>query len=71
MWACEQFKTTSVTDAQIKCLIFVCGLRLASHANIYTRILSKIEQNPKITLQQVVVVCQQLVNLKHESMMVQ
>ena len=26
---CERFKITSITDAQFKCLIFVCGLRSA------------------------------------------
>ena len=40
-------------------------------AEVWTRILSKIEQNPDITLQQVAVECQRLVNLKHDSHMIQ
>ena len=40
---CERFKITLITDAQFKCLIFVCGLRSADDADIRTRILSKIE----------------------------
>ena len=37
------------------CLMFVCGS--AGDAEVRTRILSKIEQNPDITLQQVAVEC--------------
>ncbi|MBM6549379.1 hypothetical protein, partial [Streptococcus dysgalactiae] len=43
---CERFKLGSITSDQFKCLIFVCGLRSCLHADIRTRILSKIEQNP-------------------------
>ena len=68
---CDQFKITSITDAQFKCLIFVCRLRSAEDADIRTRILSKIEQNPDVTLQQVAVEYQRLVNLKYDSTMVQ
>ena len=52
------------------CLIIVCGLRSAGNTEVRTRILSKIEQNPDITLQ-VAVECQQLLNLKRGSHIVQ
>ena len=68
---CERFKILSFTDAQFKCLIFVCGLRSAGDAEVRTRILSKIEQNQNITLEQVTLECQRLVNLKLDSHMVQ
>ena len=66
---CEWFKITSIIDAQFKCLIFVCGLKSVEDANIRTRILPKIEQIPDVILQQVE--CQCLINLKHDSTMVQ
>ena len=50
---CGRFKITSITDEQSKCLIFACGLRSAGDRNVRRRILSKIEQNPDITLRQV------------------
>ena len=49
----------------------MCGLRSAEDADICTQILSKIEQNTDVTLQQVAVECQCLINLKHDSTMVQ
>ena len=42
----KQFKISSVTDAQLKCLIFICGLRFVGVAEeVSIRILSKIKQN--------------------------
>ena len=60
-----------LSEAQFKCLIFVCGLGSAGDTEVRTRILSKIEQNPNITPQQVTVECQRLVNFKHDSHIVQ
>ena len=54
---CEWFKTTFITDELFKCLIFACGSRSAGDKDVRTRILSKIEQNPDFTLQQVVEEC--------------
>ena len=68
---CKRFKITSITDAQFRCLIFVCGLRSACDVDIGSRALSKTEQNPEITLKQVLMKCQLLVNLKHDSTMIQ
>ena len=76
---------TSLFNARFNCLnITKCdtqdfttsnanGLKFpASQMNNYvcTRILSKIEQNPDITQQQVTEECRWLVNLKHDSDMV-
>ena len=68
---CERFKFSSITDEQFKYLIFVCRLRSASYRDVHTRILSRIEQNQDMTLQQVTEECRGLVNLKHDSDMVQ
>ena len=61
----------SPSHEQFKCLIFACGLKSASDRDVCTNILSKIEQNPDNTLQQVTEECRRLVNLKHNSDMVQ
>ena len=67
----ESFKILSIMDTQFKCLLFVDGLRSAGDAEVWTRILSKLEKNPDITLQQVAVECQWFMNLKHDLHMVQ
>ena len=68
---CEQFKILSIVYEQLKCLIFVCQLRSARYRDIRTKILSKIGQNPDVTLQQAADECLRLVILKHDSDMVQ
>ncbi|VDK71328.1 unnamed protein product [Dibothriocephalus latus] len=47
---CEWFKLREFTDDQFKCLIFVSALRSRRDAEIRTRLLSKVEQDPKTTL---------------------
>ncbi|VDO91982.1 unnamed protein product [Schistosoma margrebowiei] len=59
---CERFKLSAMTEDQFKYLVFVCSLQSPEDADIRTRILSKIEQCPKITLQEVTTECQRLVN---------
>lgn len=68
---CERFKLSAMTEDQFKCLVFVCSLQSSEDADIRTRILSKIEQCPNITLQEVTTECQHLVNLKHDTSMVE
>ncbi|CAH8481356.1 unnamed protein product [Schistosoma rodhaini] len=68
---CERFKLSAMTEDQFKCLVFVCSLQSSEDADIRTRILSKIEQCPNITLQEVTTECQRLVNLKHDTSMVE
>ncbi|CAH8538525.1 unnamed protein product [Schistosoma rodhaini] len=68
---CERFKLSTMTEDQFKCLVFVCSLQSSDDADIRTRILSKIEQCPNITLQEVTTECQRLVNLKHDTSMVE
>ncbi|CAH8549162.1 unnamed protein product [Schistosoma turkestanicum] len=68
---CERFKLSSMTEDQFKCLVFVCSLQSPDDADIRTRILSKIEQCPNISLQEITAECQRLVNLKHDTSMVE
>ena len=68
---CERFQLKSMTEDQFKCLIFVAGLQGPLEADIRTRLLSKIDHEPNITLQQCTTECQRLVNLKHDSSMIE
>ncbi|KER33031.1 hypothetical protein T265_00942 [Opisthorchis viverrini] len=68
---CERFKLGSLTEDQFKSLIFICGLQSPKDAEIRTRLLSRIEQDPSMTLQAVTSECQRLLNLKHDTAMVQ
>ncbi|CAH8623518.1 unnamed protein product [Schistosoma rodhaini] len=68
---CERFNLSSMSEDQFKCLVFVCSLRSPEDADIRTRILSKLEHCPNMTLQEVTNECQRLVNLKHDTSMVE
>ncbi|GAA52970.1 hypothetical protein CLF_109243 [Clonorchis sinensis] len=68
---CEQFKPSTMTEVQFKCLIFICGLQSHSDSDIRTRLLKKIEQTPEITLQSITHECQRLLNLKHDTAMLE
>ena len=62
--------TTKAGTVNKECERVKISLRSADNAEGWTRILSKIERNPDITLQ-VAVECQQLMNLKHDLHIVQ
>ena len=47
---CENSKLRQMTDDQFKCLIFICGLQSAQDADIRTRLLNRMEQDPELTL---------------------
>nr|CAH8866294.1 unnamed protein product [Trichobilharzia regenti] len=68
---CERFKPHEMTSDQFKCLIFICGLKNPEDTDIRTRLLSLVEQDPKMTLQMVTAECLRLINLKHDTAMVE
>lgn len=68
---CERFRLQEMSSDQFKCLIFVCGLQSPVDADIRTRILTRIEQDPNISLQSVSEDCQRMVNLKHDTNLVE
>ncbi|CAH8585986.1 unnamed protein product [Schistosoma intercalatum] len=68
---CERFRLSSMSEDQFKCLVFICSLRSPEDPDIRTRILSKLEHCPNMTLQEVTTECQRLVNLKHDTSIVE
>ncbi|BHF72611.1 hypothetical protein SprV_0401567900 [Sparganum proliferum] len=68
---CGRFQLVSLTEDQFKCLIFICDLQSPTDADIRSRLLSKVHQNNSITLQELAAECQTLINLKHDSVMIQ
>lgn len=68
---CERFKLATMTPDQLKSLVFVCSLQSHSDADIRTRILHKLEQEPDMTLQAITTECQRLINLKHDTRMIE
>ncbi|CAH8556634.1 unnamed protein product [Dicrocoelium dendriticum] len=68
---CERFKLGMMTPDQFKSLIFVCSLQSHADADVRTRILHKLEQEPHMTLQDIAAECQRLINLKHDTKMIE
>ncbi|KAA3676508.1 uncharacterized protein DEA37_0007238 [Paragonimus westermani] len=68
---CGRFKLGSLTEDQIRCLVFICGLQAPSYADLRTRLLTMINQQPETKLERMVDECGRLINLKHDSTMIQ
>ncbi|XP_062712387.1 uncharacterized protein K02A2.6-like [Aedes albopictus] len=69
--ACVKFELGKLTEEQFKCLVYVCGLKSENDVEIRTGILTKIEYNNDVTLEQLSEECQRLFNLKHDSAMIE
>lgn len=68
---CERFKLRSLTDDQFKCLIFISALQAPQDAEIRTRLLTKLDQDPETTLKSLTAECKRLLTLKHDTAMVE
>ncbi|XP_062538974.1 uncharacterized protein K02A2.6-like [Armigeres subalbatus] len=68
---CVDFKLSELTEEQFKCLTFVCGLKSKQDAEIRMRLINKLNEAEDLTLQQVVEQCNNLVNLKQDTVLVE
>ncbi|XP_065085346.1 uncharacterized protein K02A2.6-like [Ochlerotatus camptorhynchus] len=68
---CVEFELGNLSEEQFKALIFVCGLKSESDAEIRTRLLARIEEKTDITLEQLSSECQRLLNLRHDTAMIE
>ena len=64
---CDDFKLGEFSADNIKCLIFVQGLVSAKDGEIRRRVLSKLENEPDLTLQKLAEDCQRIVSVRKDS----
>ncbi|KAH9588111.1 hypothetical protein MS3_00000116 [Schistosoma haematobium] len=68
---CERFRLKSLTEDQFKALILICSLQSQKFSEIRTRLLSRLDQDPKLTLNDIANEYQRLINLQRDTTMVQ
>lgn len=68
---CVGFDIGKLTEDQFKCLIYVCGLKSEADVELRTRLLTRIEENVNVSLEQLSEEAQRLLNLKHDSAMIE
>ena len=61
---CEGFELAKLDENTFKCLIFVCGLKSARDGDVRTRLLSKLETEPNLTVEKLASDANSLLNLK-------
>jgi len=66
------FQISQITADQFKCLIFVCGMRSPTNADIRRKLLNLIDSKPSsLTIEDLTIECQRLINLKIDTSLVQ
>ncbi|VDP19415.1 unnamed protein product [Schistosoma margrebowiei] len=68
---CEQLKLRSLTEDQFKCLIFIKALQSPQDAEIRTRLLTRLDQDPNVTLRTLTDDCKRLQNIKHDNELIE
>uniref|UniRef100_A0A1I7WID2 Reverse transcriptase domain-containing protein n=1 Tax=Heterorhabditis bacteriophora TaxID=37862 RepID=A0A1I7WID2_HETBA len=68
---CERFQLAKLMENQFKYLIFVCSLQAPSEADIRLKLLHKTKTEPKATLQILAEESHCLINLKHDTKLVE
>ncbi|CAH8633242.1 unnamed protein product [Schistosoma bovis] len=68
---CERFRLKSLTEDQFKALILICSLQHQKFSDLRTRLLSRLDQEPKLTLSDIANEYQRLLNLQRDTSMVQ
>ena len=67
----EIFELNDLTPDLFKCLIFIQGLTANKDAEIKSRLLYKLEMDPKLTLQKIAKECQCIVNMKLDTLRIE
>ncbi|CAH8452171.1 unnamed protein product [Schistosoma rodhaini] len=68
---CERFRLKSLSEDQFKALILICSLQSQKFSDIRTRLLCRLDQDPKLTLNDMANEYQRLVNLQRDTSMVE
>ncbi|KAK4470004.1 hypothetical protein MN116_000030 [Schistosoma mekongi] len=68
---CERFKLKDLSEDQFKSLILICSLQSERFADIRTRLLHRLDQEPTLSLKDIAAEHQRLTNLKHDTTLVQ
>ncbi|XP_050072320.1 uncharacterized protein K02A2.6-like [Anopheles maculipalpis] len=68
--ACVDFELGRMSEEQLKCLVFVCGLKDETDRDFRVKLLTRIEERPDITLEQISAECNRIANLKSENAMI-
>ncbi|XP_052895692.1 uncharacterized protein K02A2.6-like [Anopheles moucheti] len=68
--ACVDFELNGMSEEQLKCLVFVCGLKEETDKDFRVKLLTRIEERPDITLEQISAECNRIANLKRENAMI-
>ncbi|CAH8498480.1 unnamed protein product [Schistosoma intercalatum] len=68
---CERFKLRSLTDDQFKCLIFIKALQSPQDAEIRTRLLARLDQDPNVTLRTLTDECKRLQSIRHDNELIE
>jgi hypothetical protein len=68
---CETARINKMTDDDFKCLVFVSGLQAPEDAEVRTRLLRKLEQTDKVTLDDLVTECDMFLSLKKDAKMIE
>uniref|UniRef100_A0AAG5DR23 Reverse transcriptase domain-containing protein n=1 Tax=Anopheles atroparvus TaxID=41427 RepID=A0AAG5DR23_ANOAO len=65
------FELGKLTEEQLKCLVFVCGMKDEEDIEFCKRLLHRIEENHAVTLDQLSAECQRMTNLRQDSAMIE
>lgn len=69
--SCVELELGRLSEEDFKSLVFVCGLKCESDAEVRTRLFSRIEERRDVTLEQLSTECQRLMNLRHDTAMIE
>ncbi|CAH8468203.1 unnamed protein product [Schistosoma rodhaini] len=68
---CERFKLRSLTEDQFKCLVFIKALQSPQDAEVRTRLLIRLDQDPNVTLKTLTDECKRLQNIRHDNQLIE